>query len=107
MGAGERTARAVEAKRLHPTLVTLLISGVLLLWAAYALSGAGVIVALPLTRFALTLICAIYLARAVAFPLLKPAFPDNSNTFWWVSSSICGFIGLVHAYGIVALWREL
>lgn len=107
LGAGERMARAVEAKRLRPTLVTLAISGVLLLWAAYALSGAGVIGTIPLTKLALVAISATYLARAIAFPLLKPAVPENSNTFWWVSSGICGVMGLVHAYGTFTLWREL
>src|SRR5882724_2827355 len=71
LGAGERMARAVEARKLRPTFVTLAISGVLLLWSAYALSGAGVIAALPPTKLALTLISAIYLARAIAFPFLK------------------------------------
>lgn len=107
LGAGERMARAVEARQLLPTLVTLAISGVLLLWAAYALSGAGVIAALPFTKLTLAVISAIYLARAVAFPLLKPAFPENSNTFWWVSSGLCAVIGLTHAYGTFTLWREL
>ncbi len=107
LGAGERMARAVEARKLRPTLVTLAISGVLFLWSAYALSGAGVIAALPLTKLALVLICTIYLARAVAFPFLKSAFPENSSTFWWVSSGICGFMGLVHAYGTLSLWHEL
>ena len=104
MGAGERMARAVEAGKLRPTLVTLAISGVLLLFAAYALSGAGVVGTLPFTKLVLALVSAIYLARAVAFPLLKPMFPENSNTFWWISSGICGFMGLVHAYGTLALW---
>lgn len=107
MGAGERMARAVEAKALRPTFVTLAIAGLLLLWAAYALSGAGVIGTLPLTRFALPLICAVYLTRAIAFPLLKPAFSGNSDTFWWVSSGLCGLIGVVHAYGTLALWHTL
>ncbi|WP_428419926.1 hypothetical protein [Methylibium sp.] len=107
MGAGERMARAVEAGKLRPTLVTLAISGVLLVWAAYALSGAGVIGRLPLTKLALSAICAVYIGRAVAFSLLKPAFPDNSATFWWLSSSICLLIGLVHVYGVVSLWRAL
>lgn len=107
MGAGERMARAVEAKKLRPTLVTLAISSVLLLWSAYALSGAGVIGALPLNKLALALICTIYLSRAVAFPFLRSTFPENSSTFWWVSSGICGFIGLVHAYGTFAVWHTL
>lgn len=107
MGAGERMARAVAAGRLRPTLVTLALTGVLLVWAVFALSGAGVVGPLPLTKFALLAISMVYLGRAVAFPLLRPRFPENSNTFWWVSSGICGLIGLVHAYGTVWLWRTL
>lgn len=106
MGAGERMAQAVEAKRLQPTLVTLAIAGVLFLFSAYALSGAGVIPSLPLTVPALAVISAIYLARAAFFPLLKPRFPENSATFWWVSSSICGFMGLVHAAGTLGVWQR-
>ena len=105
MGAGERMARAVEAGHLRPTLVTLAVAGVLLVWAAFALSGAGVVAPLPLTKYALVAISVVYLGRAIAFPLLKPSFPENSSTFWLVSSGICGFIGLVHAYGTVSLWR--
>jgi hypothetical protein len=104
MGAGERMARAAQAGRLQPTLVTLAIAAVLFVWAAYALSGAGVIGHLPLTRFALVAITAAYLGRAVAFPLLKPSFPENSQTFWLVSSGICLVIGLLHLYGVVAQW---
>lgn len=107
MGAGESMARAVEAGRLRPTLVTLAVAGVLFTWAAFALSGAGVFGPLPLTKFALVAISAVYLGRAVAFPLIKSSFPGNSKTFWLVSSGICGVIGLVHAYGTVALWRTL
>lgn len=107
LGAGEQMTRAVEAGKLRPTLVTLGISGVLLLWSAYALSGAGVIGSIPLTKLALPVICGIYIARAVGFPLLRPKFPENSNTFWWVSSGICGFIGFVHAYGTLTMWHTL
>lgn len=107
MGAGEKMARAVEAGKTRPTLVTLAIAAVLFVWAAYALSGAGVIGLLPFSRFALPTICAVYLGRAVAFPLLMPAFPENSRTFWLVSSAICLFIGLVHLYGVVYAWPTL
>jgi hypothetical protein len=100
-------ARAAEAGRLRPTLITLAITIILLAWSAYALSGAKVVSELPLTKQGLVLICAIYLGRAIAFPLLKPIFPENSNTFWWVSSSICGVIGLVYVYGTIFLWSEL
>ena len=100
-------ARAAEAGKLQPTLVTLAISGVLLVWAAYALDGAGVIKRLPFSTLALLGICVVYLGRAVAFPLLMPAFPENSKTFWLVSSSICLFIGLVHLYGVILVWHAL
>ena len=107
MGAGERMARAVEAGKLRPAFVTLKISGVLVVWAAYALGGAGVIDPLPFSSLVLPAICAVYLGRAVAFPLLKPAFPENSRTFWLVSSGICLLIGLVHLYGVVSVWHTL
>ncbi|HEY6641834.1 hypothetical protein [Povalibacter sp.] len=107
MGAGEHMARAVEAKQLRPALVTLAVAGILLIWAAFALSGAGVFGPLPLTKWALVGICAVYLGRAVAFPLIKSSFPGNSKRFWLVSSGICGVVGLVHAYGTVSLWRML
>ena len=107
LGAGERMARAVEAGKRKPTLITLAISAVLLVWSAYALGGAGVISPLPLSRLVLPAICAVYLGRAVAFPLLKPAFPENSQTFWLVSSGLCLLIGLVHVYGVVSVWHML
>lgn len=104
MGAGERMARAVEAGRIKPTLVTLAIAGVLLVWALYAFSGAGLLPPLPLTKPALSLISAVFLARAIAFPWLRPSFPENSTTFWLVSSGICLVIGLLYAVGVAALW---
>jgi hypothetical protein len=105
MGAGERMVRAVEAGRLEPTLITLAIAGVLLVWALYAFSGAGLVPRLPFTELALLLISAVFLARAFAFPLLKPRFPENSTTFWLVSSGICAVIGLLYAVGLAALWE--
>jgi hypothetical protein len=86
---------------------SLAIAGILFVSAAFALSGAGVVEPLPLTKLALVAITFVYLGRAVAFPLLKPSFPENSNTFWFVSSGICGLIGLLHAYGTASLWCTL
>ena len=107
LGAGEKMARAAEAGKLQPTLVTLSITGILCVWAAYALGGAGVIAPLPWSALALPAICAVYLGRALGYPLLKPRFPENSETFWWTSSGICLVIGLLHLYGIIALWGTL
>lgn len=104
MGAGEKMVRAAAVGKLVPTVVTLGIALVLFIWAAYALSGAGLIGPLPFTKAALFVITAVYLARALAFPLLRPAFAENSATFWWVSSGICLAIGLLH---VVGLWAAV
>ena len=107
MGASERIVRAAEQGKPRPALITLFIAMILFIWAGYALAGAGVIEPLPLTKLALTAICAVYLARAVAFPLLKPVFPANTQTFWLVSSGICLVIGLSYLVGLVELWGAL
>ena len=107
MGAGERMARAVEAGKLRPTLITMAISGVLLVWAAYALGGAGIISPLPFSSLALPAICMVYLGRAVGFPLLRSSFPEHSQRFWLASSGICLVIGLTHLYGILFSWHAL
>lgn len=106
MGAGERMARAAEAGKMRPTLVTLAIAALLLLWAGYAFSGAGIAPALPLTKVALALIAVAFLVRALAFPLLRPVFPENSETFWLVSSGICLVLGVLYATGSIALWAK-
>jgi hypothetical protein len=106
MGAGERMARAVEAGKVKPTLVTLAIASILLIWAVYAFSGAGIAPPLPLTKLVLVLISAVYLSRAFAFPLLRPVFPENSTTFWLVSSGICLVLGLLYAFGVIAVWEQ-
>ena len=98
---------AVEDGKLRPTLVTLAVSILLLIWSAYALSGAALIGPLPLTKLALALISAAYLGRALGFPFLKSTFPGNSNTFWLVSSAICGCIGVAYLYGTLSLWHTL
>ncbi|WP_425259193.1 hypothetical protein ACPOLB_27140 [Rubrivivax sp. RP6-9] len=107
MGAGERMARAVEAGKFRPTLVTLGIAAVLLSWAAYAFSAAGVIEQLPLAKFVLPAISAVFLARACCSPWVKPWFPGNPPIFWLVSSGICLSIGSLYAWGTAAVWAQL
>jgi hypothetical protein len=105
MGAGERMVRAAQAGKIKPTLVTLAIAAVLLTWAAYAFSGAGLIIRLPFTGFVLPAVCAVYLARAVGFPLLKRRYPENSTSFWLWSSGICLVLGLLYGFGSIYVWR--
>jgi hypothetical protein len=103
MGAGERMARAMEAGAIQPVLVTLGIAAVLGVWAAYAFSAAGVIAELPFEEFVLPAVSTVFLARALGFPLLRPLFPENSTTFWRVSSGICLVIGVLYAVGTAAV----
>lgn len=107
MGAGEHMAQMAMAGHWYPTVVTLAIAAMLAVWALYALSGAGVIPRLPLLRVALCAITAVYLLRAVGFVPLMRYLPDNSMTFWVVSSGICLMIGLVHAVGLWQTWSRL
>lgn len=106
-GAGEQMARMAEQGLWYPTIVTAVIVLVLLVWALYALSGAGLIKRLPLTRLALLLISSIFLLRGVAFASLMPMFPENSLTFWLVSSAICLLIGSLFAVGCWQQWSVL
>ncbi|WP_386070787.1 hypothetical protein ACFJIW_09125 [Tahibacter sp. UC22_41] len=107
LGAGERMAQMAARGDAYPTLVTVVIAGVLLVWALYALSGAGLIRRLPLTRLVLALVAAVYLLRAGAAAVLQPYFPGNSATFWWVSSGVCLLFGLLHALGLRERWHVL
>ena len=106
-GAGEQMARMAEQGLWYPTIVTSVIVLVLSVWALYALSGAGAIKRLPLTKLALILITSIFLLRAFSFVGLMPLFPENSLTFWLVSSGICLVIGSLFALGSWQQWSVL
>jgi hypothetical protein len=106
-GAGEAMARAAEKGSSTPAVIVLLIAVVLLVWAAYAFSGAGLIGKLPLLRTGLITISAIYLLRGFALIptlLLKPEIVD-SFTFW--SSLVVLFYGLSYAIGTWSAWPRL
>lgn len=107
LGAGEDIAGMAERGHWYPPLVALVIGLVLASWAAFALSGAGIIPRLPLTRYALPAIALVFLVRAAAFPLLRPVFPENSDAFWFVTSTICLVIGLAYLIGVIGLWDRL
>ncbi len=106
-GAGEQMARLAEQGSWQPTLITAAITAVLLVWGAYALAGAGVIMQLPWTRPILLLISLVFLLRGSAFILLMGKFPDNSLLFWLVSSAICLLIGGLFSVGLYPRWQAL
>ncbi len=106
-GAGEQMAQMAEAGHWQPTVVTSGIVLVLLVWTSYALSGAGCIRRLPLLRTGLALIAAILLARALGLVWLMSQFPENSLTFWLISSGICLLLGVSYLLGLKQQWRIL
>lgn len=107
-GAGERMAQMADNGQWYPTIVTLGITSILLIWSLYALSGARVVIfRLPLLRLGLLVISAIYLLRGIAFVVIMPFFPGNSLTFWFVSSGITFTIGLFYAVGTYQMWSQL
>jgi len=107
LGAGEPIVTWAAQGHWYPPLVAFFIGSVLSVWASYALSAAGFLRPLPFLKPVLVFITAIYILRAVAFPLLKPAFPGNSQTFWLISSAICLLVGVVHLVGIIQAWGHL
>ena len=106
-GAGERMASAAAAGRLYPAVVTFGIALVLGCWAAYALSGAGVLPALPLLQLGLATITAIYLLRGLAIIPLLIAGRDKATPFLIWSSVICVGYGVVHLVGLAQVWVQL
>jgi hypothetical protein len=106
-GAGERIARLAESGSWYPTIVTSVIVVVLIAWSLYALSGAGLVVRLPLLRPALCVITAIYLLRGLVLVPLFLLAPDRTTAFWMWSSAICLVFGMVHLVGTSQAWTRL
>lgn len=106
-GAGEGMARAAARGDWTPALITLGITTVLLLWAAYAFSGAGSLPRLPLLRTGLIVISAIYLLRGLIFVPLHMWRPQHSDSFAIWSSLIVLAYGAVYATGTFKAWRHL
>jgi len=106
-GAGEGMASAAAAGRWYPAIVTAGIALVLSVWAAYALSGAGVIQPLPLLKLGLCVITAIYLVRGLAVVPLLAISREKATPFLLWSSAICCGYGAVHLLGLTQVWTML
>ncbi len=107
-GAGEGIARLAERGDWRPAVITAAIAAMLVLAAAYAFSGAGLITRLPLLRTGLVFISAVYLLRGLI--VLRPSAlgrDDLSPGFLLWSSLIVLAFGIVHAVGTARVWKSL
>jgi hypothetical protein len=109
LGAGDPMVRLAERGSPIPAGYAFAIGAVLCGWSAYAFSGSGALPRLPLLRPVLVGICAVYLLRAAALPILLAyaTGPGRSATFMVWSSIIVLVYGLVHLIGIWASWTAL
>ena len=106
-GAGEDMARAAARGEWTPALITLAIASILLVWAAYAFSGAGSLPRLRLLRPGLVAITAIYLLRGLLFVPVNLVRHSHSAEFALWSSAIVLVLGAVHAAGTIKAWGYL
>jgi hypothetical protein len=106
-GAGEAMARAAERGAWQPTVITLGIAAVLAVWAAFAFSGAGLIVRLPLLRTGLVVISAIYLLRGLVLPHAMLFMPHVVTPFLVWSSVIVLVYGATYGIGTWLAWPTL
>ncbi|CAN7310356.1 hypothetical protein LJR289_001565 [Pseudoduganella sp. LjRoot289] len=108
-GAGEHMARMAAAGQLLPTVITSIIVLVLAGWSLYAFAAAGAAFSLPLMRWVMAAITGIYLLRGLAFLPLAMLNIDlgRSMGFWYWSSAVCLFIGVLHLAGLLQVWQRL
>ena len=98
-GAGEQMVTLSERGSLKPTVITSIIVFILLIWALYAFSAAGLIGTLPFTRLALIVIISIYLIRGIIGFLFINNPMGRSPKFWLWSSIVCLSFGAIHLIG--------
>ena len=106
-GAGERMVQLALEGNPYPARVSAAVVVVLLIWTAYALSGAGAIPRLPLLKLGLCTISAVFLLRGVFGVVLVLVKRVRNPAFWWWSSAVCLGIGALHLIGTIQVWPRL
>ena len=106
-GAGEELASMAESGSWYPAVLTGAIAVVLLVWALYAFSGAGLMRRLPFLKAGLVVISALYLIRGLAFIPVYLMQPEMVDGFLVWSSLICLVYGLSYAIGARQVWENL
>ena len=108
MGAGERIVRWSREGHWKPTAITSAITLMLVIWALYALVGAGMLPSAPASRLVLSAITVILLLRGMAGLILARFRPGyNGARFWIVSSAACLALGGLYLIGTLHAWSGL
>ena len=110
-GAGERMAQMAERGSLAPSVWTIAITVVFLVWTLFALSGAGVLRRLPLLRTGLVAVAAVYTLRGLVLgPQLVwflSGYTDAVPPRYLLFSAASLLAGLIHIAGTHRAWRAL
>jgi len=110
-GAGERMARVAEQGSWRPPAVTLGLTVIFAIWAAYAFSGAGVFRPLPWLRAGLIGIGTVYTLRGLVLgPQLVrflSGYRDAVPLRHLVFSAAALLIGLMYLNGVKNAWAQL
>jgi hypothetical protein len=107
LGAGEQIALMAEQGSNQPTIITLGIFSVLIIWSLYAFSAVGLFFKLPLIRLVLVLITSVYIVRGIVGFIFISMPMGRSAEFWFWSSIICLIIGMFHAVALKKQWAQL
>jgi hypothetical protein len=111
-GAPRHIIRMAAAGHWYPTAVCLAVAAVLLVCAAYAFSGAGLLRRLPFLRLALALIGSVLFLRGLVFLPMMLLAPSSmaritSSTgidlFLVVTSFLCMAMGLAYLVAFLKL----
>ena len=103
-GAGETLAAMAERGSWLPALLTSGITAVFLVFAAYYLSAAGLLPALPFLKIAMIGIAAIYTLRGA---MVAMALRVKMSAFDFYSSLVSLAIGLLHVGAVWLAWPAL
>ena len=107
-GASQRMANWADEGNIKHILITTPIVVVLFAWSAYALSGAGIILTLPLLKWALIAITAAYSIRGLyGFYFVFNPSGQNSAKAWFYSSIVSLSFGIVHLIGLLQVWDNI